>query len=153
MQTFLPYASFEESAKCLDLNRLNKQRSEALTILTIFLFEGLMESGSIPKERIYWANHPATRMWRGYTHALGLYGIAICKEWFDRGYQENTGRKILNVSGLYLLDDPSSVKMPPWFGDERLHISHRSNLLRKKEAYYRRYGWEEPTDLPYLWPI
>ena len=32
MQTFLPYASFEESAKVLDRQRLGKQRVECLQI-------------------------------------------------------------------------------------------------------------------------
>lgn len=33
MQTFLPYADFSMSAKCLDYRRLGKQRVEAMQIL------------------------------------------------------------------------------------------------------------------------
>jgi hypothetical protein len=46
----------------------------------------------------------------------------------------------------------SDLVLPPWWGDERLHASHRSNLLRKDPAHYGRFGWAEPPDLPYFWP-
>jgi hypothetical protein len=41
---------------------------------------------------------------------------------------------------------------PPWLGDERLHASHRSNLLRKDPEHYGQFEWTEPDDLPYWWP-
>lgn len=47
MQTFLPYPSFVESAKCLDRQRLGKQRVEVLQLLKALLVPG---SG--------WGNHP-----------------------------------------------------------------------------------------------
>lgn len=31
--------------------------------------------------------------------------------------------------------------------------NHRSNLLRKDFKHYSRRGWQESTDLSYLWPI
>lgn len=43
--------------------------------------------------------------------------------------------------------------MPPWFGREDFHASHRSNLLRKHPDWYRQFGWYEPDDLPYVWPV
>ena len=35
MQTFLPHRDFEQSAKCLDMKRLGKQRVEAYQLLLI----------------------------------------------------------------------------------------------------------------------
>lgn len=130
MQTFLPYPDFEKSAKVLDFRRLGKQRGEALTIIRA------IEVGN------GWSNHPATKMWKGYTQALKLYHDTIIKEWVDRGYENN----------MELYDVKSPIEFPPWLGDERLHRSHRSNLLRKDPEYYGRYGWKVPPDLDYFWP-
>lgn len=45
------------------------------------------------------------------------------------------------------------VVMPPWMGDTDFHASHRSNLLKKNIEYYSRWGWQEPHDLEYVWPV
>lgn len=73
MQTFLPYASFAKSAKCLDRLRLGKQRPETLQILNTLL--GLSEG---------WRSHPAVKMWRGYEGMLWLYGQTMIDEWVAR---------------------------------------------------------------------
>lgn len=133
MQTFLPYASFEDSAKSLDMRRLGKQRVEVKQIL-IALTEGRG-----------WVNHPATKMWRGYESALAEYGVAICTEWRSRGYKDS----LLPQFEERLTE--SSVT-PPWLGDEDFHLSHRSNLLRKAPDHYRSLWPTDPDDLPYIWP-
>lgn len=79
MQTFLPVPDFHESARMLDWRRLGKQRSEVLIILRTL--SGTGKQG--------WKNHPATRMWNGYITCLCSYGLAICKEWQNRGYKDN----------------------------------------------------------------
>jgi hypothetical protein len=28
-----------------------------------------------------------------------------------------------------------------------------SNLIRKNPQHYSQYGWTEPQDLPYIWPV
>jgi hypothetical protein len=43
--------------------------------------------------------------------------------------------------------------MPSWLGDERVHSSHRSNLLRKRPEHYGLLGWTEGPDMPYHWPL
>jgi hypothetical protein len=60
MQTFLPVADFEESARLLDSPRLGKQRVETLQVLRAL---ELPDYG--------WASHPVVRMWRGRTAGLG----------------------------------------------------------------------------------
>lgn len=127
MQTFLPYPDFQESAACLDVKRLGKQRVEVLQLVL----------GQFP-------NHPASRMWRGYEQSLINYGLTVCQEWTRRGYSDS-------VSGKLALHKDYSAQ-PPWFGNEEFHASHRSNLLRKDPVWYSRFSWSESSDLPYIWP-
>lgn len=133
MQTFLPYADIERSATVLDYRRLGKQRVEVFQILNVLL--GNRQAGG-------WINHPAVKMWAGHTRLLARYGQAMVDEWVRRGYRNTMS---FDTTG----DD---VSTPWWFGDERLHSSHRSNLLRKDPIYYGQFGWTESTDIPYFWP-
>ncbi|HEX7304900.1 MAG TPA: cytoplasmic protein, partial [Lentzea sp.] len=43
-------------------------------------------------------------------------------------------------------------ELPPWIGDEAVHRSHRSSLVRKFPEHYRRFFPDVPDDLPYVWP-
>jgi hypothetical protein len=42
--------------------------------------------------------------------------------------------------------------LPPWLGDDAVHRSHRSALLRKDPDRYRPLFGDVPDDLPYVWP-
>jgi hypothetical protein len=42
--------------------------------------------------------------------------------------------------------------LPEWLGDEALHRSHRSALLRKDPGWYGRFFPDVADDLPYVWP-
>jgi hypothetical protein len=137
MQTFLPYPSFEETARCLDYRRLGKQRVEAYQILNTLL--GKSDG---------WKNHPALLMWKGSEKYLVDYNIAICREWIERGYNDT----ILNRMAMFILHDELGEEIPSFIGDENFHASHRSNLLRKDPVWYGKYGWMESNDLPYVWP-
>jgi hypothetical protein len=134
MQTFLPYSDFNKSVSVLDYRRLGKQRVETYQVLNILL--GRTESKG-------WVNHPVTKMWRGYEEALKMYQNITIKEWVDRGYNNNM---------LFEDFDIDRIIMPFWLGDERVHRSHRSNLLRKDFNYYSQY-FDEPTDLEYHWAV
>lgn len=134
MQTFLPYPDFTQSASTLDRQRLGKQRVECLQILQA------MNAGG------HWANHPAVRMWRGHVNALVAYGEAICDEWTSRGYQDSCRAKI----GAFRFAEEPTV-MPPWFGDEAFHRSHRANLVHKSPAHYIKQFGDLPFE-PYVWP-
>lgn len=131
MQTFLPYPNFVESAKCLDWRRLGKQRVEALQIHNVL-------SGKSKSKG--WHNHPAVLMWKGHEGALSEYLDCCIREWVSRGY-----------NNAMILTHESGPK-PSWFGDPKFHASHRSNLLRKDEIYYSKFGWTERANLPYIWP-
>ncbi|WP_432561431.1 MSMEG_6728 family protein [Kineococcus sp. SYSU DK003] len=142
MQTFLPYADFARSAAVLDGPRLGKQRVETLQVLRAL---ELPDYG--------WANHPAVRMWRGCTPALVSYGLACVAEWTRTGRADSTRRLISEFAPEVVGVPQHEIPMPPWLGDEALHLSHRSALLRKDPAIYRPlFGDAEPDDLPYVWP-
>jgi hypothetical protein len=135
MQTFLPFADFARSAACLDRQRLGKQRLEVQSILNALRVPG---AG--------WANHPATKMWRGYELALCKYGDEIIREWTSRGYRNNMPH--FN-SGL-----PCEVFVSPhWLGDERFHSAHRAALLAKNPDWYSQFNWEEQPKIDYWWPV
>ena len=133
MQTFLPFPSFLDSAKCLDYRRLGKQRVEAYQIYNALLDP---EYG--------WQNHPATKMWRGYPDALALYHNEMIAEWKKRGYN-NT---------MHYLTVEFPAEFPPWLGDEDFHLSHRSMLLQKDYEFYRdKFPADTPLNLGYKWPV
>lgn len=136
MQTFVPYPDFYESARVLDYRRLGKQRVETLQILNSLT--GLGKYG--------WKNHPATKMWLGHENGLIAYGIAMCETWVDMGYKDTCLQKIASLGDA----DPSDL--PSWWGDDRVHSSHRSNLLRKFPEHYAQFGWSDDPASPYVWP-
>jgi len=155
VNTFLPYADFDESAKALDYRRLGKQRVEALQILRANL--GLT---------VGWVNHPAAKMWKGHEITLCKYGIAMCMEWRDRGFKDSCLDKFNAVlkeiaekitkgkdhPDLTWITDRLEI-LPNWLGDESFHRSHQSNLMRKDPAFYSRHNWDVPDDLDYVWPL
>lgn len=130
MQTFLPHPNFRISASMLDRQRLGKQRVEAQQILN-----------ALAGKTKGWVNHPATRMWRGHEDALKRYLKCCIDEWVARGYKNNMG-----------VQAPTHAILPPWVGDDRVHSSHRANLLRKDPVHYGSFGWTEDPTTPYYWP-
>ena len=137
MQTFLPHHTYVGSLSCLDNSRLGNQvYREAKTLL----------GGG-------WPNHPASKMWRGYEFQLALYCFRGAQEMVSRRYWKD------EVCFRWLhyfqdqLDSFEDTGLPPWMGFPPLHASHRSNLLRKDPIYYGRFGWEEPDDFKYVWPV
>lgn len=148
MQTFLPYEDFARSAQVLDTQRLGKQIIECQQIIKACLDP---EYG--------WQNHPAVNMWRGYEHVLLQYQRACHVEWKERRGKWHKGwlntldyvkatHKPLHARSL---QETTSV-WPDWLGREDFHASHRSNLLRKDAEHYGQFHWDEPDDLPYVWP-
>lgn len=144
MQTFLPYSDFRSSAAVLDPLRLGKQRVETYQILRALTWP-----------TYGWKNHPAVRMWRGFTPALVTYGLAICDAWEAAGRADATRSALLHFTGgkvpqwqqLY-----ECGQLPPWIGSDDVHRSHQAALVRKDPARYRPFFPDVPEDLPYTWP-
>ncbi|QHC73007.1 MSMEG_6728 family protein [Rathayibacter sp. VKM Ac-2805] len=146
MQTFLPYPDFHRSVRALDGKRLGKQRVETLQVMRALTVPGYG-----------WQNHPVTRMWRGYRPALMTYQRETCAEWTERGFADTCLVKTEEALAAapedlaaYLTGD---YALPPWFGDERLHLSHRSKLVTKDEDHYGPLFPDTPPGLDYLWPV
>ena len=148
MQTFLPYADYEASARALDDRRLGKQRVEALQIV-----RGLTVPG------YGWRHHPAVKMWRGHLEALGRYGLTIVEVWVETGRGDTCAATLgadLAAAGVTQVRSQDELaaagSLPPWLGDEEFHRAHRSALVRKDPAHYRPLFPDVPDDLPYVWP-
>jgi hypothetical protein len=140
MQTFLPYADFDQSAKVLDRQRLGKQRVENLQIIKALL-----------QPDYGWQNHPAVKMWQGHLIALLDYQTSICQEWVGRGYKDTCLDKSFALIDNY--DGEFRMVSPYWIGDEAFHRSHQSNLVRKLPEYYGSIFPEVPDNLDYIWPV
>lgn len=134
MQTFLPYSNFEKSAKSLDYRRLGKQRVEGMQIIKAH-----------ENPNYGWQNHPATKMWVGFTEALKHYTNIMIREWISRGYNNNM--KFYPVVERELV-------YPAWIGNEKFHLSHQSMLIQKNPEFYRPiFGNGVPDNLDYVWPV
>ena len=93
--------------------------------------------------KLSWGNHPAVRMWMGYTFALKVYYNEVVKEWIRRGYKNNMI--------LYNIRSGKTYRIPNWLGRKDFHDSHKSNLLRKDPEFYGKYNWNVKSDLKYVW--
>lgn len=125
MQTFLPYPDFEKTAKVLDRARLGKQRVEVIQILN-----------ALTDPTKGWANHPATKMWKGREYQLTRYGLAMCKEWARRGYSNELSLPQLEAYLYLFRDNDYDQRMPWWMGMPKFHTRHRLMLVWKDEAHY-----------------
>jgi hypothetical protein len=97
-------------------------------------------------------------MWKGYEPALGAYAAAICKEWTARGFDDTCDLTIRNdLADAGFTEIPTTqhhADLPPWWGEDAVHRSHRSALLRKDPEHYRpRFEPDLPDDLEYVWPV
>jgi len=153
VQTFLPYASFQKSAKELDSKRLNKQILECYQILKVL-------SSDDPKAA--WRNHPAVKMWRDHEFALWNYVQAMIVEADDRGIKTDK-----NLSNLLELRkekaDQWGSKNPEWMSDSVLMnyvtTTHKANLFLKDQVLYPQFEdavtdeYNQPCcpDCKYFW--
>jgi len=147
MQTFVPYTDMYESAAVLDNKRLNKQLLEGRQIYSI-LSSGRTKGG--------WVRHPAVLMWKGYDNALFEYLIAIKYECDERSISTEKNWDAIQEMYDWNWDRGDNIVMPPWWGDERVHESHRNNLYVKDPEYYAEFGNDSRVTCcdtcNYFWP-
>jgi hypothetical protein len=150
MQTFLPYADFERSARVLDLKRLGKQRVECIQVLR-----------GTTRSDYGWRHHPAVLMWKGYEEALARYAFTCCEVWTERGFADTCaatiGTDLRDDAGVSVVRSQADLgaagALPPWLGDPAFHRSHQSALLRKDPEHYGPLFPGVPADLEYVWPV
>jgi hypothetical protein len=141
VNTFLPIADFRLSAACLDSKRLFKQVVECDQMIDVLRELDVYRGNPQLVALVGWRNHPAVVMWKGFLPSLIAYRNAMLFETLRRGFK---------TSKTYI--DCRAFPFPPWFGDESVHRSHRSNLLRKDASWYSAFNWGVSPDLPYVWP-
>jgi hypothetical protein len=150
VQTFLPCPSFLAGAEVLDARRLGKQRVEAIQVLR-----------GLTWPAYGWRHHPAVKMWRGYEEALTRYGLDVCAVWCATGRADTCAATLAadlaSAVGIEVVRTQPELaaagELPPWLGDDDLHRSHRSALLRKDPGHYGTIFTDVPDDLPYVWPV
>ncbi|GAA1826073.1 MSMEG_6728 family protein [Microlunatus capsulatus] len=149
MQTFVPFVSFEASARALDAKRLGKQRVEVIQIVRALTVPGYA-----------WKSHPAVLMWKGYEEALGRYGLVMCEVWLELGFGDTCAATIqadLAAYGVPHLRTEAELAdagaLPPWLFDEAVRESHQSALVRKDPGFYRARFPDVRPDLEYVWPV
>lgn len=148
MQTFLPYADFERSARSLDLKRLGKQRVECIQVVR-----------GLTRPDYAWRHHPAVKMWRGHLEALGRYSFTVREVWRGLGHADTCQGTIaadLTVAGVATVRRQGQLAeaglLPAWLGDEDFHRRHQSSLVRKDPEHYRPQFPGVPDDLDYAYP-
>lgn len=144
MQCFLVDIDFIKSARYLDNRRLGKQLIECYQIYD-----------TIINKKKAWSNHPAVDMWRNHIDCLLYYGLCHYNEWKRRLVDGERGGKLEHKSGEFIISKITTniVLFPKWVFDNRVHLSHKSNLIRKKPEYYKPFWPDVPDNLPYFWPI
>lgn len=146
MQTFVPHIDYDECARVLDNKRLNKQLLEGRQIIDI-LCDGRTKGA--------WVNHPAVKMWRGSERELFHYLKSIRDEVERRGiaWEKNWNAIIDIVENAKVY----GLRSPEWWGDIRVHTSHRENLYDKDPEYYDQYYYSGKKiaccdRCSYFWP-
>ena len=149
MQTFVPYADFEASARALDPKRLGKQRVEVIQIVRALTVPGYA-----------WSQHPAVLMWKGYEEALGRYGITMCEVWLELGFGDTCAATIAADLAAFGIPEirrepelAAAGALPPWLFDETVQESHQSSLVRKDPEFYRKLFPDVRPDIDYVWPV
>lgn len=139
MQTFLPYTNYKRCAEVLDNKRLGKQRVESWQIIK-----------ALSDPRYGWQHHPAVKMWRGHEWQLIQYTYDIINEWVSvRGFHDTVEQQIRAHQALFQFPPCE----PPLWLDERVCLSHQSNLVRKDPIHYSPLFPAVPNNIPYHWPI
>lgn len=160
MNILLPYPDLEESAYCLDWRRRNKQMVENDQIII-----------SHGNPNYPWANHPCSKMWKGYDLMIVDYSYYLNRV-YTNDYKKPDHKSFVKTS-LFLINLPleiqklyiySTYELPPFFGNDEYHAIHRSRLLFKGEvdalvdvisshysckySQWRKYNlWDLPTQI------
>ncbi|MEV7045615.1 MSMEG_6728 family protein [Amycolatopsis sp. NPDC051061] len=174
MQTFLPCADFTASARTLERRRLGKQRVEALQVLRALVVPGYgwrhhpaakMWTGY--EEALTRYGLEVCAVWRALG-AADTCAVKLADEYVQAAGGAGAGERASGAAaGPAAIGDLPSLgsapvrtqaelaatgDLPPWLGDEALHRSHQSALVRKDPDHYATQFPDVSPDLPYVWP-
>lgn len=84
----------------------------------------------------------------------------MCQAWADLGFGDMCGVIViaadLRAAGIGQARSQEELAaadaLPPWLGDEALHLSHRSAVVRKDPVHHRSVFLDVLDDLPCVWP-
>lgn len=143
--------SLEYTCENLDGRRLNKQKVEAMQIID-----------ALNGESNGWVNHPAVKMWKGYTNGLKYYFNKIVEECLKRGFKNTLDLYELNDSDVIYetierkRKSDNKIIFPWWFTWKPLIQTHRCSLLRKMPEFYQNIFKgkidKKYIDKGYIWP-
>ena len=81
-------------------------------------------------------------MWRHRENSLHAYLEAIKIECDSRGISTTKNWDVITQMHEANWDRGGNILMPEWWGDERIHQSHRNNLYRKDPNYYAEFMFD-----------
>jgi hypothetical protein len=100
-------------------------------------------------------------MWKGFGKRSAAYGFTCCEMWTELALGDT--RPVAIATGHLRAAGADTVRtqrdlaavdaLPAWLGDEALHRSHRSALVRKDPARYGPLFPDVPDDPPSVWPV
>jgi hypothetical protein len=135
MNILVPLDDLSDSVAVLSDKDLRKQISDNKKILA--------ELDELDTDSELEVNsEPVLAMWRGHGDAIRHYHN-FCV-YFARKRGLNTRAKSLTIKNF-------SYSMPWWWGNDRVHGSHRSSLLKKNHLHYSKF-WKEEHDRSLYWP-
>lgn len=176
MQVFVPHDTLEDSVRVLDPLRLGKQRVETYQILLqlfelapgerpVFKADGSPKlkpngrpvtewDGTFHPRKPSWRNHPAVLAWEDNPGGLLMYQQATCAEWTTRGNKDTCLKKSMALfSQAVGLGSFTDFSLPDWWGNDKIHASHRAALLWKAPIWYAQFDWQELPQYQYVWPV
>ncbi len=150
MQVFVPSSkSFEECVRVLDNKRLFKQMLEVSQLL-----DAMADKPDAERQTTNGLEEPSWLYiaWKHHSRALAAYAMACVQECRKRNLKTET---LAPRIAAYFEE---KYELPAWWGDEKVHSSHRARLLTKDYDYYSKLGWPEAewddlSSSEYQWPI
>jgi hypothetical protein len=121
MQVFITSKSYEQSAKQLDIRRLNKQIIECNQIYK-----------AIVGDSAGWKNHCVTRLWTSYANELMYFAGCCYTELKNKGY---------NPCMPLVTSFSKKITPTPFMTLNWWTSAMQSHLLAKDFAYYSKFGW------------
>lgn len=157
MNTFLPFRSYEDSARVIDKSRLWKQVLECSQLFdVIFRKTNLLKDG-----KKGWINHPVLKIWTDKNGTIYIYQLL---NYFSAFYGEHVRRggkvKTFNFLEKYGYIISMIDKNPNLWGDleaeirwsKEFHDTMKANLIRKDRKHYQKYfGKGIRAKEGYLW--